>query len=191
MAATEAGPDDRIAASNACMRSSVTANSPFDSTMLNAVIAESGRCDLASFSTNPDRRAAATRASWLSSTACSSRRCGEGQRFPRRPAGGHHLAAEGSREALSRPRSRHLRDTARHSARCPARRPRPVCGRGDPGLPRRQDRRRGAADPRGSAAGGPVSVAGGSYQVDLRSVEALRRHAHMRSAAMNSRLPRR
>jgi hypothetical protein len=72
MAVAETGPEDKIASSNACMRSSVTANSPFDNTMLNAVIAELGRCDLASFSTNPDRRAAATRASRLSSTASSS-----------------------------------------------------------------------------------------------------------------------
>ena len=69
---------------------------------------------------------------------------GEGRRLPRRPAGGHHRAAEGGREALSRPRPGHLRHPARHPARRPARRPRPLREGGDPGLPRHQDRRRGA-----------------------------------------------
>jgi hypothetical protein len=37
-----------------------------------------------------------------------------GRRLPRRPAGGHHRAAKGGREALSRPRPRHLRDAPGH-----------------------------------------------------------------------------
>ena len=65
---------------------------------------------------------------------------GEGRRLPRRPAGGHHRAAEGGREALSRPRPGHLRDPARHPARRPARRPRPLREGGDARLRRRQDR---------------------------------------------------
>src|SRR5262249_28067693 len=63
---------------------------------------------------------------------------------PRRPAGGDRRAAEGGREALPRARPRHLR----HPARRPARRPRPLREGGDPGLPRYQDRRRNAVDPR-------------------------------------------
>src|SRR5207253_7894934 len=41
-----------------------------------------------------------------------------------------------------------LRDAARHPRRHSARRPRPACKGGDPGLPRHQDRRRGAVDPK-------------------------------------------
>src|SRR5271165_5566186 len=74
------------------------------------------------------------------------RGCGDRGRLPGRPAGGHHRTTEGGREALSRNRSRHLRDAARHPARRSTRRPRPLCERGDPGLPRHQDRRRGAVD---------------------------------------------
>ena len=65
------------------------------------------------------------------------RGCGEGRRLPRRPAGGCHGAAEGGREALPRPRSGHLCHAARHSARRPARGPRPVRQGSDPGVPRR------------------------------------------------------
>ena len=76
------------------------------------------------------------------------RGCGEGGRLPGGPTGGYHRAAEGGREALSRPRPRDLRDPARHPARRPARRPRPFCQGRDTGLPRHQARRRGAVDPR-------------------------------------------
>ena len=55
------------------------------------------------------------------------RACGKGGRLSGRPAGGHHRAAEGGREALPRPRPRHLRNPARHPARRPVGRPGPVC----------------------------------------------------------------
>src|SRR5580704_2913941 len=99
-----------------------------------------------------DRGDARPSAGWDREIA-EDRGCGEGRRLPRRPAGGHHRAAEGSRKALSRPRPRHLRNPARHPARRPARRPRPLRKGGDPRLPRHQDRRRGGVNPRVSRQG--------------------------------------
>ena len=78
--------------------------------------------------------------------AAAHRGCGEGRRLPDRHARGHHRATEGGREALSRHRPGDLRDAARHPARGPARRSRPLRQGGHAGVPRDPDGRRSAID---------------------------------------------